>query len=141
MYYYMLIVGIVLVLASVLSFIQIYLKKEYIFLSLGKAILALLLGILILIITLPSLKYMLLKEYDVVKGSCTIEIASSGRSSEATFHMLDTDEWFSFTQIPELDAYGKSIPYYCEATVTKDHKVEIGYKIFDINSRDLLTSD
>ena len=74
----------------------------------------------------------------VVKGDCVIEISSSGRSSEATLDMLDTNELFSFTHIPELDAYGKSIPYYCEVTVSKDHMFEIGYKIYDVNSRQLL---
>ena len=81
---------------------------------------------------------MLLKEYDVVKGSCRIEITSSGRTTESTFEMLDTDDMFYFTDIPALDAYGKSIPYYCEVTVTKDHLFEIDYKIYDVNSRVLL---
>lgn len=94
-----------------------------------------------LAVTLPSLKFMLLKEYDVVKGNCRIEITSSGRTTESTFEMLDTDETFYFTHIPELDAYGKAIPYYCEVTVSKDHLFEIGYKIFDVNSRELLTSE
>lgn len=115
-----------------------YVNKELTLLNAGKTIGAFLLGVLMLVITLPSLKYMLLKEYDVVKGDCVIEISSSGRSAEATFDMLDTNELFSFTHIPELDAYGKSIPYYCEVTVTKDHMFEIGYKIYDVNSRQLL---
>lgn len=42
--------------------------------------------------------------------------------------------------IPELDAYGKSIPYYCEVTVTKDHMVEISYKIYDEKTRKLIIS-
>lgn len=134
----MLILGALLFLIAIGSFIYMYFEKEFVLLNVGKAIVALLFGVLILMITLPSLKYMLLKEYDVVKGGCIIEIAALGRSTEATFDMLDTDELFSFTHIPDLDAYGKSIPYYCEVTVTRDHEFEIGYKIFDVNSRELL---
>ncbi|MCT4476955.1 hypothetical protein N0U24_07220 [Peribacillus frigoritolerans] len=56
--------------------------------------------------------------------------------------MLDTGEMFTFNDIPALDAYGKSIPYYCEVTVTKDHMFEIGYKIYDAKTRKLiLTSE
>ncbi|MBT2724439.1 hypothetical protein [Bacillus sp. ISL-46] len=92
--------------------------------------------------TLPSLKYVVLKEYDVVSGKCVIEIDSSGRSSEADFNMLDTGEMFTFNDIPALDAYGKSIPYYCKVTVTKDHMFENGYKIYDAKTRKLiLTSE
>lgn len=134
----MLILGALFALFAVGSFIYMYVEKEFTFLNVSKAIGALLFGVLCLMITLPSLKYMLLKEYDVVKGDCTIEITSSGRSTESTFDMRDTDELFYFTHIPELDAYGKSIPYYCEVTVTKDHEFEIGYKIYDVNSRELL---
>jgi hypothetical protein len=134
----MLILGALFVPFAVVFFIYMYVNKELTILNAGKTIGAFLIGVLLLVVTLPSLKYMLLKEYDVVKGGCIIEITSSGRSTESTFDMLDTDELFSFTHIPELDAYGKSIPYYCEVTVTRDHEFEIGYKIYDVNSRKLL---
>lgn len=138
----MLLLGALFVPISVVFFIYMYVNKELRVLDVSKAIAAFLIGVLLLVVTLPSLKYMLLKEYDVVKGGCIIEIMSSGRSTEATFDMLDTDEQFSFTHLPELDAYGKSIPYYCEVTVTKDHMFEIGYKIYDVHSRELiLTSE
>jgi hypothetical protein len=52
--------------------------------------------------------------------------------------MLNTDEMFTFRDIPALDAYGKSIPYYCKVTVTKDHMVEISYKIYDVKTRKLI---
>lgn len=142
MYYIMLILGALLVLFAVVIFIFMYANKEFTLLNVVKTISAFLIGVLILVITLPSLKYILLKEYDVVSGNCTIEITSSGRSTESTFNMLDTGDMFSFYHIPALDAYGKSIPYYCEVTVTKDHMFEIGYKIYDANLRELiLTSE
>jgi len=138
MYYLMLILGALFVIGAVFTFIAMYGDKEYPLLNVGKSLGSLIIGVLLLVITLPSLKYVVLKEYDVVSGKCVIEIDSSGRSSEADFKMLDTDEIFTFRDIPKLDAYGKSIPYYCAVTVTKDHKFEISYKIYDIKTRKLI---
>ncbi|OIK14581.1 hypothetical protein BIV60_11480 [Bacillus sp. MUM 116] len=138
MYYAMLIVGVLLVIVAVFIFIAMYSVKEYTILNVGKILVALLIGVLFLVITLPSLKYVVLKEYDVVSGKCVIEIDSSGRSSEADFKMLNTDEMFSFRDIPALDAYGKSIPYYCKVTVTKDHQFGVSYKIYDAKTRKLI---
>lgn len=137
----MLILGTLFVIFSVIFFIYLYANKELTFLNAAKNISAFLIGALLLAITLPSLKFMLLKEYDVVKGECRIEISSSGRNAESIFEILDSDETFYFNDIPALDAYGKAIPYYCEVTVSKDHLFEIGYKIFDVNSRELITSE
>lgn len=137
-YYAMLIVGVLLVIMSISTITAMYSGRKYTILIVGKSLVFLLIGVLFLAATLPSLKYIVLKEYDVVRGKCVIEIDSSGRSSEADFKMLDTDEIFSFRDIPELDAYGKSIPYYCEVTVTKDHMVEVSYKIYDAKTRKLI---
>ncbi|TWD96485.1 hypothetical protein FB550_111145 [Neobacillus bataviensis] len=137
-YYLMLILGALFVIAAVFAFIAMYGDKDYPLLNVGKSLGIFLIGFLFLAITLPSLKYVVLKEYDIVSGKCVIEIDSSGRSSEADFEMLDTDEMFTFRDIPSLDAYGKSIPYYCEVTVTKDHMFEISYKIYDAKTRKLI---
>ncbi|MGE7935201.1 hypothetical protein [Viridibacillus arvi] len=100
-----------------------------------------LIGLLLLWMTIPSLKSVIKKDFDVVVGKCTIEISSSSRSSDSTFNMLNTDEQFSFfNEIPELDAYGKSIPYFCEITVTKDHMWEMDYKIYDLKTGKLMDS-
>jgi hypothetical protein len=133
-YYVLLIVGALLVIAAVFTFIAMYSDKDYTILNVGKSLGIFLIGVLFLAVTLPSLKYVVLKEYDVVSGKCVIEIDSSGRSSEADFEMLDTDEMFTFRDIPDLDA----IPYYCEVTVTKDHMFEISYKIYDAKTRKLI---
>ena len=141
-FYVMLVAGVLFVIIALLLIIAMYFGKDYSILGVGKTFGALLIGGLFLLVTLPSLKYMVLKEYDIVSGKCVIEIVSSGRHSEADFNMLDTDETYSFVDVPLLDAYGKSIPYYCEVTVTKDHMFEISYKIFDIKTRKLiLTSE
>ncbi|WP_342430322.1 hypothetical protein [Neobacillus sp. FSL H8-0543] len=137
-FYVMLILGALFVISAVFLFIVIYVDRDYSLLNVVKCIGMLLIGVLLLAVTLPSLKYIVLKEYDVVSGKCVIDINSSGRSSEADFKMLDTDEFFTFRDIPALDAYGKSIPYYCEVTVTKDHMFEIGYKIYDAKTQKLI---
>ena len=129
-YYIMLILGTLFLIAAVFGFITN--------IGIVKCLGYLFIGVLLLAVTLPSLKYIVLKEYDVVSGKCVIEIDSSGRSSEADFNMLNTGEVFTFKDIPDLDAYGKSIPYYCRVTVTKDHNFEIGYKIYDAKTRKLI---
>ncbi|WP_449621203.1 hypothetical protein [Robertmurraya sp. Marseille-Q9965] len=140
MYYGLLTLGVVFFLCGIIGSIYMWTVKGFTTFNKLKALGGVLLGGLLLWITIPSLKYMILKEYDVVKGSCTIEIDSSGRSSEAIFRMPNTDEIFSFSDIPELDAYGKAIPYYCEVTVSKDHMFEVNYKIYDAQSRELIAN-
>ncbi|MDN3015449.1 hypothetical protein PH210_04395 [Paenibacillus sp. BSR1-1] len=126
------------VIGSIFAFFAMYGTNDFRLLNIGKIFGTFFISVLLLVVTLPSLKYVVLKEYDVVSGKCVIEIDSSGRSSEADFKMLDTDEIFSFKDIPALDAYGKSIPYYCKVTVPKDHMVEISYKIYDFKTRKLI---
>jgi hypothetical protein len=137
-YYVILILGALFVIGAVFALIVMYGTKDFRLLNVGKCLGILLFGVLFLAITLPSLKYVVLKQYDVVRGKCVIEIDSSSRSSEADFKMLNTDERFTFRDIPALDAYGKSIPYYCKVTVTKDHMFEISYKIYDVKTRKLI---
>lgn len=138
LYYFILFLGVLFVPGAIFTFVAMYRNKNYTILNVGKCLGTFLFGVLILTLTLPSLKYVVLKEYDVVRGKCVIEIDSSGRTSEADFTMLDSDEIFTFRDIPALGAYGKSIPYYCEVTVTKDHMFEINYKIYDVKSRKLI---
>ncbi|OIJ20690.1 hypothetical protein BKP45_08585 [Anaerobacillus alkalidiazotrophicus] len=139
-FYLMLILGALFIIFAVFSFIAMYVNKDYPLLNVGKSLGMLLIGVLFLTVTLPSLKYVVLKEYDVISGECVIEIVSSGRSSEAVFTMLDTDRLFYFRDIPALDAYGKSIPYYCMVTATKDHMFEVSYKIYDSQTRKLIVT-
>ena len=128
------------VIGSAIFFIRMYRKREIKFWSTIKMLSGFLMGLLILWMTVPSLKYVITKDFDVVNGKCTIEISSSGRYSNSIFNMLQTEEQFSFNEIPELDAYGKSIPYYCEVTVTKDHMWTMDYKIYDLKTRKLIDS-
>lgn len=138
----MLILGTWLVIVALFAFITMCCDKAYPLLKVGKSFGIFSMGVLILAFTLPSLKYVVLKEYDIVSGKCVVEIDSTGRSSTADFKMLDTDEIFIFNDIPELEAYGRSIPYYCDVTVTKDHMFEMDYKIYDAETRKLiLTSE
>lgn len=138
MYYALLIIGAVVFFIGIFWFVLMYIEKKFTFRNTCKAFLGLIMGGLLLFITLPSLKYMIFKEYDIVKGSCIIEIDSAGRSNEASFKLPDTDDVFYFTDIPDLDSYGRAVPYYCEVTVTKDHEFEVGYKIYDAKSGELI---
>ncbi|CAH0319224.1 hypothetical protein [Peribacillus butanolivorans] len=117
-----------------------YIEREIEFWQTIKMLGGFLVGLLLLWMTIPSLKDVITKDFDVVNGKCTIEISSSGRSSDSTFNMFNTDEQFSFMEIPDLDAYGKSIPYYCEITVTKDRMWEMDYKIYDLKTGKLMDS-
>ncbi|MCZ2260953.1 hypothetical protein [Sporosarcina sp. G11-34] len=139
-FYIMLIVGTFSTLMAVILFGFMLVEKNFTLLNIVKTAGALLLGVFLLVITLPSLKYILLEEYDVIGGDCTIDITSSGRSTEVTLEMLDTGDAFIFFGIPALDAYGKSIPYYCEVIFTQDHEFEMGYKIYDVSSRELMVT-
>ena len=139
-YYFLFSLGVLLVIVSAIFSIRMYRKRELKFSSIIKMLSGFLMGLLIVWMTAPSLKYVITKDFDVVNGKCTIEIFSSGRSSDSIFNMLQTDEQFSFDEIPELDAYGKSIPYYCEVTVTKDHMWTMDYKIYDLKTRKLIDS-
>lgn len=138
MYYLVLVLGFLFVILAVILFIFMYVEEAFGFINVVKTVSAFIFGFFMLVVTLPSLKYFIQKDYDVISGDCTIEVSSSGRSAEATFNMIDTDEQYYFNHVPELDAYGKSIPYYCKVTVTKDHMFEIGYKIYDAKSRKLI---
>jgi hypothetical protein len=139
-YYFMLILGALFVIGAVITLIVMYGTTGFRLLNVIKCLGILSIGVLLLTFTLPSLKDVVLKKYDVVSGKCVIDIDSGGRSSEADFKMLDTDEMFTFKNIPKLDAYGKSIPYYCDVTVTKDHMFEISYKIYDPKTRKLIVT-
>lgn len=137
-YYFLFSLGVLIVIGSAIFFIRMYRKREIKFWPTIKMLSGFLIGLLLLWMTVPSLKYVITKDFDVVNGKCTIEISSSGRSSD--FNMLHTDEQFNFNEIPELDAYGKSIPYYCEVTVTKDHMWTMDYKIYDLKTGKLIDS-
>lgn len=140
MYYLLLAFGLLFAIAAPGGFIYMYMTGEFRFLRSIQLIGIFLMGIFLLTMTLPSLKYMVLKEYDVVEGECRIEVSTSGRTANATLYMEETGEYFTFSDVPDLDAYGQAIPYYCEVTVTKDHVFEIQYKIFDVETGNFLVS-
>ncbi|WP_230875006.1 hypothetical protein [Lysinibacillus cavernae] len=144
LYYIVLSIGLLLVLSQAVLLIFMYQDKELLSFDGFKSLFAFLIGVLILAVTLPSLKSIIQKEYDVISGDCTIEVDSFGRSASATFEMIETGEQYIIYDIPELDAYGKSIPYYCKVTVTKENMFikenmfNMGYEIYDVKSRKLL---
>lgn len=140
MYFLWVGLGLFLIIISSIYIIQMFNDRKIPFSKGIKAIASLSLGILLLMITLPSLKYIVLREYVQLDGACVIDIDSSARTADASFKMLDTGEIYSFRDIPALDIYGKKAPYYCTLTVTKDHEWEIGYKIYDLKTKELIVS-
>jgi len=137
-YWITLSMGLLLVISQAILLIFMYQDNELLSFGGFKSLFGFLVGVTLLVLTLPSLKYFIQKDYDVISGDCTIEVESFGRRASATFDMVETNEQYDFFDIPELDAYGSSIPYYCKMTVTKDHKLEIGYEIYDVKSRKLI---
>ena len=109
-------------------------KRAFSFKPLTIAVIATIMGSLMLSMTVPSLRQVVTNDFEIVEGTCAIDITSSGRTSNATFHMLQSDESFTFNDIPKLDAYGKSISYHCEIMVTKDHTWTMDYTIYDVET-------
>lgn len=142
-YYFLLVLGLILIIGSVYFIISIFREGEFIEnWEIVKLLGACLLGILLLVITLPSVKSMLTKDFDVVSGECTIELSGSGRGQTSSiFNMVDTEEQFYFDEVPPVDAYGKAVPYYCEVTVSKNHLWEIDYEIYDLKTRKRIEDD
>ena len=137
-------VGVLFFIVPIIILIVMFIKRKFSVWTSIKCAIAIILAIIIFWITLPSLTYIVNKDFEVVRGECTIDIkitkgTRGGDDSDITFHMLDTDDRFFFTVIPELDDHEKSKHYYCEVTVTKDHMWEIGYEIYELDSRELLT--
>lgn len=139
-YYVGLGIGIFFIIVALIFLIIMSVKRKMEFGQTIKMLGALIMGLLILWVTIPSLKYIVTKDFEVVNGQCTLEISQDGRYTDWWFNMIDTDEEFSFFEMPELDAYGKESLYYCEITVSKDHMWEIGYKIYDFKTRKLIDS-
>lgn len=134
MYFGITSIGLLFTLFGAVFLILMFVWRDVTFWGIVQTVGALLIGGFLLWMTLPSMKAIVTKDYDIVRGACTAEVGSSGRSSETTFNMVHTDEQFSFDGIAALDAFGKAIPYYCEITVTKNHMWEIDYKIYDIKT-------
>ncbi|MFJ6209968.1 hypothetical protein [Lysinibacillus sp. NPDC092081] len=138
MYYIVLSIGLILALSQGILLIFMYQDKELLSFDGCKSLLVFLVGVALLAITLPSLKSVIQKDYDVISGDCTIEVGSFGRRTSATFEMIETGEEYTSFDTPEMDAYGKSIPYYCRLTVTKDNMFNMDYEIYDVKSRKLI---
>ncbi|WP_139226510.1 hypothetical protein [Bacillus sp. UNCCL81] len=65
-----------MILSAGFIFMPMFIDRVYSLVNISKSIGCLLLGVLLLTFTLPSLKNVLFKQYDVVSGRCVIEIDS-----------------------------------------------------------------
>lgn len=140
LYYSMLILGLLFFIVTPVVFVVKYRQKEVTYKDVIKLLITVMLGIILLTITLPSLKFMVLQDYAVSVGPCTVDIDGSGKTPETVITFTDTDQLFSFREVPDLDDIEESTPYYCEVLTTKDHLVSVSYKIYDDISGNLLYS-
>lgn len=143
-YYLVLLVGIVMAAGSIFLFITMVKDRIFPFLRILKTLGLFVVGIGLLVFTVPDLKSIVAKDYDKLEGKCTIDTAKSGRhhTTKTYFDMVYLDEKIMSKGKPELPAYGEANPYYCEITVSKNHQFEMDYKVYDWKTRELLeTSD
>jgi hypothetical protein len=136
--------GVILYVVPIIKFVVMFMFQEFSTYKTIKSAFYLIIGIIILRITLPSLTYIINKDFEVLQDECTIEIVvktggRGGDTTDITFHMLETGDEYYFSVIPELEDHDETKHYYCAVTVTKDHMWEIGYEVYDIKSRELLT--
>ena len=137
--------GVILYVVPIIKFVVMFMFQEFSIYKTIKSAFYLIIGIIILRITVPSLTYIIHKDFEVLQSECTIEIVVTkdggrgGNTTDITFHMLETGDEYYFSVIPELQDHDKTKHYYCDVTVTKDHMWEIGYEVYDLKSRELLT--
>ena len=67
-YYFLFSLGVLFVIGSAIFFIRMYRKREIKFWSTIKILSGFLMGLLILWMTVPSLKVVLTKDFDIVRG-------------------------------------------------------------------------
>lgn len=139
-FYFLFGLGVAAFLGSVGACIHMVRKRTLNGLSFVKLLLIAGVGTFLLIMTVPSLQYIVTKDFITVTGTCTIDINSSGRSSTTYFHFIETDERFQFDELPDLTAYGTSIPYSCSVLVTKDLAWEMGYSVSDMETGEVLAT-
>ncbi|WP_096550802.1 hypothetical protein [Ureibacillus thermosphaericus] len=148
MYYSMLIIGALLLLVTVRLLIELFKTKEHKGAMLFLIILVGFMGSLLFFGNLPTLKYVLTKDYEVIKGECVFEMDSSHLGFSFDMKMLDTNEDYFFATDAELAFdepskimdYGIENTFYCEVTVTKDHELKIHHKIYDPDTGKLIIS-
>lgn len=89
-----------------------------------------LVSILLLYVTLPSLKQVLTKDFVTTSGICTVDYADSGRNM-SYYLDFENGQSFNFEDGPYIDAYGEKYKYYCEVRQTRNEKVDIDYKVYE----------
>ncbi|MED3662783.1 hypothetical protein P4476_12995, partial [Ureibacillus terrenus] len=149
MYYSLLIIGALLLLGTLGLLINLFITKKDKGFKLFFIIFLGFVGSIFFFGSLPTLKYVLAKDYEVIEGKCVLEVDSRDRGGyHYNIKMLDTDEEFSFASDMEvafdepskIKEYGVENTFYCEVTVTKDHELKLYHKIYDLNTGKLIVS-
>lgn len=131
MFYVVLGIGTIMFIFSVVAFILSLLDGEAGLFSYIKIFGAFLLSILLLSLTLPSLKQVVTKDYVMTSGICTVDYAISSRNNMTYYLDFENGESFNFENGPYIDAYGEKYKYYCEVHQTRNKKVDIDYKVYE----------
>lgn len=136
-YFFIFLLGIAFVLPACYFLVLHFDNKQYAFLKKLKWTGVLLLGLLCLSIMGPSFTEMVFRDFRVLEGACVLEPSESkGKSIDIT--LTETNDTFSFRDAPDLNAYGKKVPYYCRVTTTQNQAFEINYRVFDKDTKTLL---
>lgn len=136
-YFFIFLLGVSFFLPACYLLVLHFDNKQHSFFKKLKWTGILLLGLLCLWVTVPSFTEMVFRDYRVMEGSCFLEPSESkGTSVEIT--LTETNNTFSFRDVPDLDAYGKKIPYYCQVTTTRNGDFEIDYRVYDQDTKKLL---
>ncbi|OIN66086.1 hypothetical protein BLD48_12560 [Exiguobacterium sp. KRL4] len=136
-YFLILLLGVSFVLPACYFLVLHFDNQQYAFLKKLKWTGVLLLGLLCLWITVPNFTEMLSRDYRILEGSCILEPSESKRTS-IDITLTETNDMFSFRDGPDLDAYGKKVPYYCRVTTTRNQAFEIDYRVYDKDTKKLL---
>ncbi len=136
-YFFIFLLGVSFFLPACYLLVLHFDNKQHSFFKKLKWTGILLIGLLCLWMTMPSFTEMVFRDYRVLEGSCILEPSESkGTSIDIT--LTETNDTFSFRDAPDLEAYGKKVPYYCRVTTTRNQAFEIDYRIYDKNTKKLL---
>lgn len=141
MYYFLLAIGFIFVIGSVL-YVYFSLREGLdSYFQLVKGVFAFLLGIFLLNMTLPSVKDMIFQDFTTTTGACTVDYAIASRSGVSYTIDFKNGEQYYFDDGPYLESYGKKHVYYCEVQHTKNEMFEVDYKIYTKKDGKLLAPE
>ncbi|QNR21066.1 hypothetical protein HNY42_09005 [Exiguobacterium sp. Helios] len=136
-YFFIFLLGVSFFLPACYLLVLHFDNKQHSFFKKLKWTGILLIGLLCLWMTMPSFTEMVFRDYRVLEGACVLEPSESKRTS-IDITLTETNDTFSFRDAPDLEAYGKKVPYYCRMTTTRNQAFEINYRVYEKDTKKLL---